>query len=215
MHLRSEVGDNAYKKHIMFADVGIHFRAAHTLGFWAEGQLEQRGVEETQWLSFPKAHGKGICDVQGGRLQHWLSEVSNAQLISKIASLEAILNRRVKFCETIGPGSARSIFYDSEPPDKKDWPQTSLDTRDLHTEGMAIRGHYFWSFVCFRGHPALVQSELITRPANLICRHGKLKPEKVHAQLGTLQNVCKVLKGLNFVLAHRGRSLPSPQCKIN
>ena len=96
----------------MFADVGSHFRCGYTLAFWCTNMLEQAGVEETRWLSFPDGHGKEMCDGEGGRIEHWLKEESKAKEIRSNSDFCEVLNRWAQICEAQSPASARSIFYD-------------------------------------------------------------------------------------------------------
>eukprot|EP00973_Karenia_brevis_P082966 11503773-Karenia_brevis.AAC.1 len=57
--LCNRVGAEQYKFHTMFSDVGQHFRAAYTLGWWGKELMRKHRVQETRWVFFPEGHGKG------------------------------------------------------------------------------------------------------------------------------------------------------------
>ena len=59
-------GAGQWKRHVMFSDVGNHFRSAYALGYWGVELLKCQVVEETKWIFAPEGHGKGVCDGQGG-----------------------------------------------------------------------------------------------------------------------------------------------------
>lgn len=57
--LFTKVGGHSYKSHTMFSDVGQHFRAAYTMGWWGKELLAKGSVEQSRWIFFPEGHGKG------------------------------------------------------------------------------------------------------------------------------------------------------------
>ena len=83
----------------MFADVGNHFRAGYTLGFWGKEMLGLPGVSKTEWLSFPGRHGKGMCDAQGGRMTRWLEQAAKKTVIATCTDFCRVLNSRAAIAE--------------------------------------------------------------------------------------------------------------------
>ena len=69
--LHNKLNVKAYSRHVMFADVGSHFRNGYTLNYWCKEMLALQGICETDWIHFPEGHGKGMCDAQGGRMTSW------------------------------------------------------------------------------------------------------------------------------------------------
>ena len=210
LHLRTQVALGSYKQHVMFADVGSHFRSGYTSAFWAADVLEHPGVEDTRRLSFPEGHGKGMCDAQGGRMEHVLKEETNTHEISTNA-------RQAKLYEAQSPASARSIYYDFAPPGKAELLQNTLDTKALHKDGMAIRSNYFWRCLRVHGHPAMRRHTLASHSHDKTCRPPmapaielkdpttELEPEKAHVQLGTLQHIWNawIAEGLRVCVGTR------------
>ena len=54
-HLHKTIDARTYGRHVMFADVGTHFRNGYTLTYWSDDLTAWENVVETEWLHFLRA----------------------------------------------------------------------------------------------------------------------------------------------------------------
>eukprot|EP00973_Karenia_brevis_P082151 11389370-Karenia_brevis.AAC.2 len=146
MDLHTKLGAQTFARRVMYSDVGNHFRAGYTLCYWSKEVLNLPGTETTKWRMFPEGHGKGMCDAQGGRMRGWLELVSKTKVISDLSTFCRTLQNQAEACETLSPLSAKSFFYEFDPPAKNTLPQVTLDTKDMHKKSLALKSSYNWTF---------------------------------------------------------------------
>ena len=139
-------GASKWRRHVMFSDVGHHFRATYTLGFWGTHLHKQDGVEETRWVFAPDGHGKGVCDGQGGRITQWLQTLAKKHVISDLKTFCKLLKGIAQEGEKRNPDGTKSLFHVFVPPKKSKLPKVYVDDEALRDDGVPIRSIFAWSF---------------------------------------------------------------------
>ena len=220
-------GAGKFKNHIMFSDVGNHFRAGYTLGYWGAELLKVVGIDRTQWIFAPEGHGKGVCDGQGGRITAWLNEVAKKNVIATLGKFCSHLRKCAAASEKINPEAAKSFFYDFTPPAKSKLPKCYVDTAGLKKAGTPIRSIYAWTFKhnsSKKPRPVWSAHPLAGRPSdrssipdvvdrspgsggdNWKTAYRTKKPEKSKLKLGTLAKGWERLKKMGLTLSARRKS---------
>ena len=220
-------GAGRWKEHIMFSDVGNHFRAGYCLGFWGTVLMKVPGVSQARWIFAPEGHGKGVCDGMGGRITGWLHTLAKKTVISTLKSFCQRLQAVATAAEA--EGGARCVFIAFKPPPKKDLPNCYIATEKLHAEGIGTRSIYSWTFKnSGRGatqYPVFYAHSLATKPwfrrsspnvLHGVCPSSRgatwrtayrdKEPEKMQLRLGTLMNAWERVRSSEVQLALRRRT---------
>ena len=81
-------------RNTLWADVGLHFRAYRTLGWWL-GHLPETRREEATVEFFPDGHGKGRLDGAFGVYQHLTHEVAKKLVASSVSDFAQVQEKTI------------------------------------------------------------------------------------------------------------------------
>ena len=226
-----QIVENTVQESPRFSDVGNHFRAGYTLGYWGVSLLATAGVEKATWVFAPEGHGKGVCDGQGGRITGWLNTIAKKTVVSTLVQFCRLLSKSAEAAEALNPGGPKSRFHLFKPPPKATLPKCYVDTKGLNEGGAPIRSIYAWSFTMnsskMRPRPVWAAHPLASMPSDRRCNPAILEvapegawrtayrtkePENMKLKLGTLRKGWARLQKLNIPLSCRRRTWVDWEC---